>query len=373
MTKHILRIVVTLIILAILGYVGWSYFFKPKDEIYVYSQIKAIVEKNDESNLSGSLSKNLRILAEKNYYGESGGETEEFLSSDEQQKELINLRGLIFGLSDSDLINGFYGSLLEEIDESDILGSLNVTALNDGLNEVLLYYFVYTQFAQNTTTTEINAIKPFFNEFNEQYNEINSLVKTIINYQKNGSSTVTINQQTTSYYRMLLDSFKDYLKTYANLNLTLKNYVISKVFENDFSYDFKLIYNDAVTYSALNYALAMDYEVDSFAGETFSQDIIDINKKLYEACLMKHTLDGKKDSGSNIDMVIIYNDLYENYATILTSVTTDEEENVSLYFKTNQQKYNIINNVSADTVHITEAYLTKVQQVLMFLGFTYQV
>lgn len=374
MAKHILRIVVTLLIVSTLGYAAWFYFFNPNNDEYVALQIKELIVDEDKDN---SLTKNLNTLFSKNNYGTTAGE-KVFVESDAQQREIVRIRKVIFGVANNAEVVTYYGEVAENLTITQInnlrTNELSIKKLNDNLFDVLNYYFTYSQFAENTSSQDLKELKTLFKDYNNEYKKMNNLVKTLITWQNNGSSSTTVNEQTTNYYRNLVSGFKTYYTTFIDLNLGLKNYVVKRVFNDNLVYDLNLVLNDATLYSTLNFVNTMGYSEGSFASETVPSSVRQTNKKLYDAALIRYALKNNIDNAEQEDrfnFVLNYNTLYKDYTKILFNTNTTTGPEFSIYFKTNAQKQGIVTGVAGEIVNIQEEFISTVQSTLSFLGFVY--
>lgn len=374
MAKHILRIVVTLLILSTLGYAVWSYFLNPNNDEYVALQIKEIIVDEDKDE---SLSKNLNTLLSRNYYGSTASQ-HVFVESNAQQKEIVRIRKIVFGLANNSEIVTYYGEIAEDLTVTQIndlrLKELSVKAINDNLFTVLNSYFTYAQFVENSSSDDLKAVRTLFKDYQKEYNKMNDLVKTLINWQKNGSDTTTVNGQTTNYYRNLVTNLKTYYTSFVNLNLGLKEYVVKRAFDNNLVYDLNAILNDATLYSTLNFVNTLSYEENAFTGETIPASVRTTNKKLYDAALIRFALKTNIESAAQEDrfnFILNYNTLYKDYNEILFNTNTTTGPEFSIYFKTNAQKQGIVTNVAGEIVNIQEEFIPTVQNVLSFLGFVY--
>lgn len=374
MAKHILRIVVTLLIVSTLGYAAWFYFFNPNNDEYVALQIKELIVDEDKDN---SLTKNLNTLFSKNNYGTTAGE-KVFAESDAQQREIVRIRKVIFGVANNTEVVTYYGEVAENLTNSQInnlrTNELSVKKINDNLFDVLNYYFTYSQFAENTSSQDLKELKTLFKDYNNEYKKMNNLVKTLITWQNNGSSSTTVNEQTTNYYRNLVSGFKTYYTTFIDLNLGLKNYVVKRVFNDNLVYDLNLVLNDATLYSTLNFVNTMGYNEGAFSSETMPSSVRQTNKKLYDAALIRYALKNNIDNAEQEDrfnFVLNYNTLYKDYTKILFNTNTTTGPEFSIYFKTNAQKQDIVTGVAGEIVNIQEEFISTVQSTLNFLGFVY--
>lgn len=374
MAKHILRIVVTLLILSTLGYAVWLYFLNPNNDEYVALQIKEIIVDEDKDE---SLSKNLNTLLSRNYYGSTASQ-HVFVESNAQQQEIVRIRKIVFGLENNSEIVTYYGEIAEDLTVAQIndlrLKELSVKAINDNLFTVLNSYFTYAQFVENSSSDDLKAVRTLFKDYQKEYNKMNDLVKTIINWQKNGSDTTTVNGQTTNYYRNLVTNLKTYYTSFVNLNLGLKEYVVKRAFDNNLVYDLNAILNDATLYSTLNFVNTLSYEENAFTGETIPASVRTTNKKLYDAALIRFALKTNIESAAQEDrfnFILNYNTLYKDYNEILFNTNTTTGPEFSIYFKTNAQKQGIVSGVAGEIVNIQEEFISTVQNVLSFLGFVY--
>lgn len=207
--KIALRFIVAGLFLALIGFGVYYFFFRLSNEETIVNAVVEYKEKRDKSNLDANLEE-LKNLGIKDKNG-----------VDITDKSYNTLRSLV-------LANGQDGK-----DEY-----LTYVALVDASDLILDYYYVASRVLDGVSTSNAKEIKNKAEDLINKGEELSKLVKQVYNNQKltnsqpvNGSMDGTLLALTNQYSNLEV-KFREYLKLYSSLNMSLEKVVLDNVYDN---------------------------------------------------------------------------------------------------------------------------------------------
>ncbi len=363
MSKHIIRILVTLIILSTIGYGAWVFFLKPNDNEYVYTQMLNVLETVND----GEINTKLTQLSEKDYMGSVAPSETNGVTRFASGTTLYNVREFMFQITNQTAYEKYYGVAQNGFNvyvNEDDTTNFSYIDYDQILDAAMSYYAPYTQFATGVGSEEIKNYNAAQKTYEKTYNEAINKINIIINYQNNNQvldSTKTI--VLTDYYKQLLVLVNDYYAAYTNFVIVVQNFVSEFASDSQFIYDLEPIYLNSAVYTISKFTKIANFASVDFSGVSLNAAAIANNQYLAESAMYYYNYQNQeKELNVIFELVNNYNTLASNYSEILFG-------NNNVFARTHVTKVNIVNGESAAVADIREEFIPLVQNLLIQLGF----
>lgn len=280
-SKIILRIVVTLLILALVGVSVWLLFFRPSDSLSVFGSLTSLetTEKNEFNQKLNSYyikkdGKQTPVKGIKDSYEvkpTTEGETSIYLDAlnrftlevEGHSTEANRYRYMAYYRAFMFSNHGGYQSIISRKKDSNStftddvnpyinvaqvlspeitaseLNFVNFENIYNAINKVYNYYYSYSQLASGVDKAATDNINSKISSFKSAINSFNSKADEILKLQTQIPTTYdpTVVNELYKSYANLYERFFEILKTYNNLTVELRNFVNKYVFDSKPVYD----------------------------------------------------------------------------------------------------------------------------------------
>lgn len=227
MTKHILRIVVTVVILAGVGLLLYFFVFKPTNTDTTFNALKDLETYKQHGGYSNAMLSIKESDVGQPIYGDDG--------------KIINIREKILGATSG-------------VGNADDTPSFVI--VEKGLEEVYSYYVNYFLFAEDVSNKQDKSLKEKIASYKSSLQTVSNSIQAIMEYESaimssgtvEGSSSAleAIKQELENKYTTFANSYKDSFKKYNDLIIELRSIVADKVFDGEFLYDAHATYLDVI-------------------------------------------------------------------------------------------------------------------------------
>lgn len=255
-SKIILRIVVTVLILALVGLSVWLIFFRPSDSVTVFDSLSKL-EKEEKTNFNNKMFSYggvKGINAQKGITPKSGEGYKEYeynLVDEEHQTEVTRFgyiklyRAFMFYSSTFEGITSPYKDVANAFAGENLDANKNITfeQIYNTLDSIYIYYLNYVQLASGFDKGAIDGINNKVSNLKSTMGSALTKVKEIENLQTQIPTTydpTVINEIYRSYGNLYVRFF-EVLKSFNNLTIELKNFVNKYVFDSNVVYDSKTV------------------------------------------------------------------------------------------------------------------------------------
>lgn len=304
--KHLIRIIVTILVVGALGVGAYFIWFKPDKDLSTFLALNDLSEFKQQINLDNNMQdlylatghgtvtvkKVVTITNEdadtvtestENFdfaipfdtdflpnYGLSENPYEVIINK-VNYEDILSIRAILFQSKtdyiNADLINLNESLLLEKNDNNIKYSYYSYSVMEQYLNQVYSHYLAYTQVAQGVSSSAQKAIKKTLNEYRDALEALNQSILSTLNYQivynykidsiiDQKEFTITNDNVTTKIYvpNYVGDDNAAHLELYNRYHRVLKNYRYSlnlyvdlinelKDFVNKFVYNGNVINN----------------------------------------------------------------------------------------------------------------------------------
>lgn len=266
-SKIILRIVVTLLILALVGVSVWLIFFRPSDSLTVFDTLVKL-EKEEKyeytKKMHGYTDEKLgevKGVSAMNYVDPVSGDDLTFafnLTSETNQTEATRYgyiqlyRAFMFKNASFAGIESPYKEVANVFNTSANLSAVSGMSFDkiyESINSVYSYYLYYVQLAEGFDKTAINNINNSINNFKGTLNSLTAKADEILKLQTQIPTKydATVVGELYRSYGDLYARYFEVLKSFNNLTINLKNFVNKYVFDSNVVYDSVTVSNEIAT------------------------------------------------------------------------------------------------------------------------------
>lgn len=376
-SKILLRIGVTIGILALIFLGVWLIWFKPSNELEVFNNLTQLQSQNQTS-----FEDVLNSAKERNYmeytktegdvpskvpYTFSGGEND---STQALLSAIKNYRAYMFGeFSEYERLNHthFFGDFVADINlnKANIYSYLGFYQIYNVVDTAFEYYYSYAQLAEHVSNKDVKNINNLISAVKSNYSSFITTFDEILKMesQLTKSDDITMISEIKALYYNLYNNLFNVLKSYNNLTLNLKEFVNNYVFDGNIAYDkqvvaFDVLLNSTAQFVEQNPTLTLKdgtHAYYSFNSET--KDVSTFSNYFYNASVVAFVY-------KNIDFtteVEQYNNLVKNYSESLFG-------DKSIFKLTREQMKELVNSSSDNLSNIASQYnveyLTDLQSIV---------
>ncbi len=342
--KIILRIVVTVLILAVCGAAVWLLFFLPSDAQGVFNSLTSLetgTKKDFSNKINGYVDdkdvKHKGIEVSNALYPAGGAAVVyDITSGNEKLAKVAKYRAFMFDnnsaitLSNPEAFkDGVYTPYIDVLDmdggysianaDGSTLNSVdidkyaNFESIYEAIDDAYTYYYSYSQLATGVDNGTINTLNGYIKDFKNAINGFNKKADEILNLQVQipSANDATVINEIYLAYKALYNKFFDVLKTYNDLTINLKDYVNKFVFDSNPVFDESTVLYEITTKTISQFTNNGVFDV--VEGLTFKDDTTDAAKaeaKTKYAKFLSYSFDAMKMSSlakNEIDLTIIQN------------------------------------------------------------------
>lgn len=264
-SKILLRIGVTIGILALIFLGVWLIWFKPSNELEVFNNLTQLqlykienfntVEDNASSRTKMFLSDGKEDNART--YSFDGGNFANNGNVKDLSIQIKNYRAYMFSEFDTygsyfftDIVNNLNSKVATLIQEN-----IGFDVIYGVMDNAFDYYYSYAQLAEHVSNKDvknmnnkISTLKSSYNDFQTTYNEIVNLEKQLDDF-----NNYTIISEITSLYKNLYLNYFDIIKDFNTLIVNLKDFVNQYVFDGKLTLDKNVVVYDMLLNSVAEF------------------------------------------------------------------------------------------------------------------------
>lgn len=375
MAKHILRIIVTVILVGALGFTAWTYFYKPGDDEVVYAELTKLT--NKVASEAGVLT-TFTELSNETHFGKGDGKV---LLSPGSNPEIFTTRMLLFGTNSILTFESFYPSVLSGYENLSLYNQISYTYAIEQLNTILKSYASISQFSEGAKALNYDNVLDAIKVLNAKHSALQDSIKVTINFQTNNALPNDSIQRNTlrQYYINIVNNYYDYLFNYTILLDEISAYNTKFVYNNNFIYDTQNIFYEGIlsnlkkfTTLSGSYSDVKNYGVTyntSTSVTTLNAATLEKNSYLYDAFVINKSYNfvstnkSDENEAANYAALVAFNLLKSDYNVVLFGTN-------SFLNKSNAKKVAIANQTDAAEVALINVnYLPSVLTLLNYYGF----
>lgn len=221
MTKHILRLVVTIVILGVVGLCLWLFVFKPSESETAFSILEGIEEYKDQIS-----------------YNEKLDTITSYNNTDCYTNETLLERERIFGgtTRNVDGAKSFYNEYYYQ-------------KVTKSLDKIYDIYSSYVLLAENVSKKQLKQVQQDAKEYKSALSAVTDKADRVIEYEKicvraSSSEKNGLKSELSNRYTALKDAYKGAFQSYYKLIVHLRTIVQDRTFNGEFVYDAHTSYLD---------------------------------------------------------------------------------------------------------------------------------
>ena len=221
MTKHILRLVVTIVILGVVGLCLWLFVFKPSESETVFSILESIEEYKDQISYENKL----KTITKYN-------------NTDCYTDATLLERERMFGGTDRDIdgAKSFYNEYYYQ-------------KVTESFDKIYNIYSSYVLLAENVSKKQLKQIQQETKEYKSAIATVADKADKVIEYEKicvraSSSEKNSLKDELSNRYTALKNAYKGAFESYYKLIVNLQTIVKDRTFNGEFVYDAHTSYLD---------------------------------------------------------------------------------------------------------------------------------
>ncbi len=277
MTKHILRFVVTIVILVALGLCLWFFVFKPDDTETTFSTIEELIDYRKSSDYSSNI---LKIQTFNN----------DTLYTDAAKAD----RYRIFGAPDSATVSVLNLETPENetdtIDVASFYKDYNYQNVLGSLDDAFELYASYTLFAENVSNKEMKSVKEKVNSYKSAIAAVITSSNSVIEYENICKTTASITdglkEELANRYEDFASKYKSAFNQYYDLIIEIQNLVKARTFNGNFVYDAQTCYYDFLLMLNSSFAVTESDATSEIISTPYNKENLSVEQvALKKACM----------------------------------------------------------------------------------------
>lgn len=311
--KHILRMIVTIVVLTAVGLCLWFFVFKPTDTETTFTLLKDLTTYKETSGYNSD-------LAKISSYNNISCYTEATLTE----------RYRLFGAGDATVSIPDSNNPSTTVTASSFYKDYNYGRALGSLDEIYDVYASYTLFAEDVSNKEMKNIKDKANAYKGAIANIVASMKNLIEYEeicKSASSPISdgLKNELENRYTDFSSNYKVAFGAYYDLIISVQEIVKEKTFNGEFVYDAQTSYLDIILmlnsafFNTANDTVSIIKNTSNSATDLTAEQVA-----LKKACMAIDVYESYESSGwidiSASEFLAAYTAVIQNYSSDLSKV-----------------------------------------------------